>query len=101
MTSIVALFPTAPAGNPFGGEFSWKAVNYTPIVVIGALLLLWVGWHLSAKKWFTGPKSTIDLPAGVSASDEIALEHHGGSAHGGTAHDGVAHDGSAEPGPKH
>ena len=33
------------------------------------------GWHLSAKKWFTGPKTTIDLPAGVSSADEIALEH--------------------------
>jgi len=24
--------------------------------------------------WFTGPKHTIDLPAGVSSADEIALE---------------------------
>lgn len=87
VTSIVALFPTAPAGNPFGGEFSWKAVNYTPIVVLGALLLLWVGWHLSAKKWFTGPKTTVDLPEGVTSADEISLEHHGKSAHGGTQHD--------------
>ncbi len=87
ITSVVALFPTAPAGNPFGGEFSWKAVNYTPIVVLGALFLLWVGWHLSAKKWFTGPKTTVDLPAGTSAADEIALEHHGKTAHGGAEHD--------------
>ncbi len=87
VTSVVALFPTAPAGNPFGGDFSWKAVNYTPIVVIGALLALWIGWHLSAKKWFTGPKTTIDLPEGVTAADEIALEHHGKSAHGGQLHE--------------
>ncbi len=56
-------------------DFAWTAVNYTPIVVIGALILLWIGWHLSAKKWFTGPKNTINLPAGVSSADEIALEH--------------------------
>jgi hypothetical protein len=37
---------------------------------------LWIGWHVSAKHWFTGPKRTVDLPAGVSASDELALEHH-------------------------
>jgi hypothetical protein len=55
--------------------FDWKFVNYTPIVTGGALLLLWIGWHLSAKKWFTGPKRTIELPPEVSAADEIALEH--------------------------
>jgi len=45
--------------------------------VLGALLIaLWIGWHLSAKKWFTGPKTTVDLPAGVSSAEEIALEHH-------------------------
>jgi amino acid transporter len=87
VTSVVALFPTAPAGNPFGDDFSWKAVNYTPIVVIGALVALWIGWHLSAKKWFTGPKMTIDLPEGVTAADEIAMEHHGKTAHGGQEHD--------------
>jgi amino acid transporter len=87
VTSVVALFPTAPAGNPFGGDFTWKAVNYTPIVVIGALFALWVGWHLSAKKWFTGPRTTIDLPEGVTAADEISMEHHGKTAHGGQPHD--------------
>ena len=64
-------------GAPSADEvpFDWKFVNYTPIVTGGALLLLWIGWHLSAKKWFTGPKHTIDLPPEVSAADEIALEH--------------------------
>lgn len=31
-------------------------------MVLGALLLLWIAWHLSVKNWFTGPKTTIDLP---------------------------------------
>lgn len=85
ITSIYFIMPFTPAGTPkfmYGltgsaadTEFSWKFVNYTPIVTGGALLLLWIGWHLSAKKWFTGPKHTIDLPAGVTAADEIALEH--------------------------
>ena len=43
--------------------------------MVGCPDLLWLGWHLSAKKWFTGPKRTVDLPAGVSGADEIALEH--------------------------
>ncbi len=51
------------------------------------MILFWIGWHLSAKNWFTGPKMTIDLPEGVSSADEIALEHGGKSAHGGSVHD--------------
>ena len=64
ITSIVALFPTAPGGIPFSDDFAWKYVNYTPILVGGALILLWIFWHLSVKKWFKGPVHTIDLPAG-------------------------------------
>jgi len=74
-TSIVELLPTSPGGIPGNSAFSWVAVNYAPIIVFGTLALLWIGWHLSAKKWFTGPKMTIELPAGVSGADEIALEH--------------------------
>jgi amino acid transporter len=81
ITSIYFILPFTPAGapgfmrgmlgSPGTGEvpFSWKFVNYTPIVTGGALLLLWIGWHLSAKKWFTGPKHTIDQ-AVVDAFDK-------------------------------
>ena len=41
-------------------------MNYTILVVPGALILLWIYWHLSVKHWFTGPKTTVDLPAGVT-----------------------------------
>jgi amino acid transporter len=80
ITSIYFILPFAPQGIPGHqtdgkDDFAWTAVNYTPLVFFGSMFLLWVGWHLSAKKWFTGPKMTIDLPAGVSAADEIALEH--------------------------
>jgi amino acid transporter len=87
ITSIYFIMPFTPAGAPgfmrgFLGApstaevpFDWKFVNYTPFVTGGALLLLWIGWHLSAKKWFTGPKRTVDLPAGVPGAEEIALEH--------------------------
>jgi hypothetical protein len=46
-----------------------------------ALILLWIWWHASVKNWFTGPKTTVDLPEGVTSADEIALEHHGKSMH--------------------
>lgn len=88
ITSIFFIMPLNPAGTPgfmrglLGAPtteevaFDWKAVNYAPIVLGAILILLWIGWHVSAKKWFTGPKHTIDLPAGVSSADEIYLEHH-------------------------
>lgn len=72
---VVALLPGSPGAVPGDPLFAWKYVNYTPIVVGGTLLALWIGWHVSAKKWFTGPKMTIDLPAGVTAADELELEH--------------------------
>jgi amino acid transporter len=75
VTSIIALMPGSPAAIPWNKNFAWKYFNYTPFVVFGALILLYIFWHTSAKKWFTGPKMTIGLPAGVSASDEIAIEH--------------------------
>lgn len=74
--SVYFILPTTPMGWPGNPDFSWRFVNYAPILTIGALILLWIAWHVSAKKWFTGPKRTIDLPAGVSSADEIALEHH-------------------------
>ena len=85
--SIYFILPFTPAANPLNEAFSWKFVNYAPILTGGTLLALWIGWHLSAKKWFTGPKNTVDLPAGVSSADEISLEHHGKSAHGGQVHE--------------
>jgi len=61
LTSIVAMFPTALGGVPWDPSFEWKFVNYTPIVVFGVLFLLWLYWHLSVKKWFTGPVRQIDV----------------------------------------
>ncbi|HLY33214.1 MAG TPA: amino acid permease [Jatrophihabitantaceae bacterium] len=84
ITSFIALLPTSNLGAPWYKHFGWssfKYVNYTPLVVGGVLLLLWVYWHVSVKNWFTGPKRTVDLPEGVSAADEIELEHHGKTAH--------------------
>jgi amino acid transporter len=78
VTSVIALLPTSAAGAPWYAGFGWgslKFVNYTPIVVGGALIALWLGWHLSAKKWFKGPKTTVDMPSGTSPAQD-AVEHN-------------------------
>ncbi len=72
ITSLYFIMPFTPAGAPgfmrdlLGAPgtdevpFSWKFVNYTPIVTGAVLLAITVWWALSAKHWFTGPKHTID-----------------------------------------
>ena len=81
VTSIVALLPTSTGGVPWNDGFAWRYVNYTILVVPGALILLWIWWHASVKNWFTGPKITIDLPEQVSSAEEIEMEHHGKTFH--------------------
>ena len=58
--SIYFILPFVPQGNPFNDDFSPKFANYAPVLTLGALLLLTIWWHASAKRWFKGPKVTID-----------------------------------------
>jgi amino acid transporter len=81
ITSIIALMPTLEQGVPWSADFTWAAVNYTPIVVGAVLVIITIWWFSSAKNWFKGPKTTIDLPEGVSAADELAAEHAGQDLH--------------------
>ncbi|MDQ6687396.1 MAG: amino acid permease, partial [Actinomycetota bacterium] len=67
--SVYFILPFVPQGVPFSSNFSWKFVNYAPILTGGALLLLLIWWKTSARSWFTGPKHTID-EAVVQAFDE-------------------------------
>jgi amino acid transporter len=69
IVSLYLMMPFVPGAVPFSDDFSWKFVNYAPIVTLGALLLLTIWWQVSAKKWFTGPKHTIDR-AVVEAFDD-------------------------------
>ena len=57
--SIYFILPFTPTGTPGNKDFTWTSVNYAPIVTGGALIILWIWWQASAKKWFTGPKRTI------------------------------------------
>lgn len=57
---IMLMLPTVPAGAPWTDEFDWASVNYSPIMTVGVLILLWIWWEASAKEWFAGPVQTID-----------------------------------------
>ena len=58
--SIYFIMPFTPAGVPGNKDFTWSSVNYAPVLTFGTLIVLAIWWNLSAKKWFTGPKHTID-----------------------------------------
>lgn len=86
MTTVIAMLPTSSGGVPWNSSFEWKYVNYTPLVVGGTLLVLWLAWQLRVKHTYTGPRSTVDLPPGVGSADELEMEyeeHHPGHHHHG------------------
>jgi amino acid permease len=58
--TIYFILPFEPAAVPGNENFTWLAVNYAPILLGITLLILWIWWHLSVKKWFTGPRRTIE-----------------------------------------
>ena len=66
---VYFVLPFTPAAVPFSDDFSFKFVNYAPVLTLGSLLVLAVWWLLSARHWFTGPKVTIDRDV-VEAFDD-------------------------------
>ncbi len=60
VVSLYLMMPTLKSGNPFDETFSWKFMNYSPIVTLGVLLLITIWWQASAKNWFKGPIRTIE-----------------------------------------
>jgi hypothetical protein len=46
VTTVIAMLPTSSGGVPWNSSFEWKYVNYTPLVVGGTLLVLWLAWQL-------------------------------------------------------
>ena len=60
IVSLYLMMPNNPGAVPFSDDFSWKFVNYAPIVTVGAIILLAIWWNVSAKHWFKGPIQNID-----------------------------------------
>jgi peptidoglycan/LPS O-acetylase OafA/YrhL len=67
--SIYFILPFTPAGVPFSKDFAWSSVNYAPVLTFGTLIVLAIWWNVSAKKWFKGPKHTVD-DAVIKAFDD-------------------------------
>jgi len=53
------ILPFEPAAVPGNKEFTWVAFNYAPLLVGTTLVILWIWWELSVKKWYNGPVRTI------------------------------------------
>jgi len=53
--TILFIMPVTPTGIPFHAGFTWTVVNYAPITMIAALLLIGGWWLISARHWFRGP----------------------------------------------
>jgi len=72
VVSIYFILPYSANGVPFRSGFDVTLFNYSPVAVGGMVIIVTVWWQLSAKKWFTGPRRTVDLPAGVATADAPA-----------------------------
>ncbi len=60
---VVVIYFNAPfssGGVPWEDDFDWSLFNYTPVVTGGLAIAVGLWWLLSARKWFTGPRHTID-----------------------------------------
>ena len=60
--SIYFILPISPAGVPGSDTFDWKAVNYAPLVLLLAVVVIVVMWFVDGRKHFTGMRRTIDDP---------------------------------------
>lgn len=58
--SVYFVLPFVPSGWITSDDFSWASVNYAPILTVGSLIVLALWWRLSARRWFKGPKTTLD-----------------------------------------
>ena len=68
---------------PTGQPITAQSFNYTPIVVLGALIILIVWWLVSARNWFKGPLiqgSSEELAAiERSVGETVLVEGFGGA----------------------
>jgi len=59
---VVFSLPFTPAGVPWRTGFSWNAVNYAPLIVIGVMVAVTIWYGGWARHYFKGPVRNIDVP---------------------------------------
>jgi amino acid permease len=59
ITVVIFFLPFGPASVPWFDEFDISAVNYTPAVLVVAIIV-WIWWAISAKNRYTGPVRTLE-----------------------------------------
>ncbi|MBF6059262.1 amino acid permease [Nocardia terpenica] len=57
--SLLFILPTDDRGYPWHAGFTWTAVNYAPLTLIGVVGAIAIWWFASARHWFTGPKRMV------------------------------------------
>jgi amino acid transporter len=58
--TIIGSLPFHPEAVFFKHGFTWSAVNYAPLVLIGVMGAVAIWWVVSARHTFKGPVRTID-----------------------------------------
>lgn len=66
---IYFIMPFTPSAIPGNKDFSFKFVNYAPVLTFGSLAVLAIWWFASARKWYTGPQHTIDKAVTAAFDD--------------------------------
>jgi amino acid transporter len=66
LCTVIFCLPFSPLGVPGNSGFSWNAVNYAPLVVVGVMLAVTIWYFGWAHKTFKGPIRTIDDPSVIA-----------------------------------
>jgi hypothetical protein len=75
---LISILFMLPAAYPVTGV----TFNYTPVVVLGTLIILVVWWNVSVRHWFKGPHiqgteaelSAIERSVGETITAEASIE---------------------------
>ena len=67
---VIFSLPFTPAGVFWNDEFTWSAVNYSPLIVMAVIAAVGIWWLVSAKNTYKGPVATIGFDEGLGITEE-------------------------------
>ena len=59
---------------PWNDDFTWSAVNYSPLMVGGVFIVVGIWWLVSAKNTYKGPVANISFDEGMGITEEEPAE---------------------------